>query len=311
MPLRLIHQQLAATPGAILVDDIDDGLPNKEVHRLGSTANPKAYERDGYANKPKQKVYVPRTKIGEPAIPGYIDVQQTSRVQLSAGKGKISKLVRAGWLTATVFTPANVAAPTLATAATNVPGAGQITLTGTNFVSLSPDVTSVTLSTTNAYVLLAGSSSPNGDLLYKAVTPGSGGTAITVTHVVAGTNTPLSIVVVGTAITVNVATGGGGAATSTATLVAAAIAGSPAAAALVTATAQGTGGSIVVAVAPTALVFPNTTLTQLMITGAGGTVGATSIVIPASLVPAGTNAAGDTYAQVRANGQLTALVALS
>jgi hypothetical protein len=311
MPLRLIHNQLAVTPGAILVDDIDDGLPNKEVYRLGSSGNPKAFEHDGYANKPKQRSYIPRTKIGEPAIPGYIDLQQTPRVVFSAGKGKISKLVRAGFITATVFVPADVVAPTMATAATNTPGAGQMTLTGTTLVSLSPDVTSVTLSTTNAYRLLAGAVSPNGDVLYKAVAPNSTGTAITVRHVVAGLGTALSVSVVGTAITVNSATDGGGLVTSTAADVAAAILASAPASALVTATAQGTGLGLIAAVVATNLVYPNVTLTQTQITGAGGSVGATSIVIPAALVPTGTNKAGDTFARVRANGQLTAAVALT
>ena len=87
--LRLVHAQ--TIQGAILVDDIDDGLPNKDVHRLGSTADPKAYVRDGYANKPKQACYVPRTQSAEgfPLIPGYITLNETPRVTLSAGKGKI------------------------------------------------------------------------------------------------------------------------------------------------------------------------------------------------------------------------------
>jgi len=38
--LRLVHKQ--TVQGAILVDDIDDGIPNKEVHRLGSYGDPKA-----------------------------------------------------------------------------------------------------------------------------------------------------------------------------------------------------------------------------------------------------------------------------
>ena len=67
---RLIHNQ--TIQNGILVDDIDDGLPNKEVHRLGSTADPKAYVRDGYANKVKQPCYIPysRASVGFPTIPG-------------------------------------------------------------------------------------------------------------------------------------------------------------------------------------------------------------------------------------------------
>ena len=72
--LRLIHKQTGA--GALLVDDIDDGIPNKQVHRLGSTADPKAYKRDGYANEPKQKCYIPRTKEGDATLPGFIDLNR-------------------------------------------------------------------------------------------------------------------------------------------------------------------------------------------------------------------------------------------
>lgn len=56
----------------------------------------------------------------------------------------------------------------------------------------------------------------NNDLAFTAVARGAGGNAITVSYVVAGTNTPLTVSVAGTAITVNVATDGAGAATSTA-----------------------------------------------------------------------------------------------
>lgn len=51
---------------------------------------------------------------------------------------------------------------------------------------------------------------------FFARTPGTSGNAISVRYVVAGNNTPLSVSVAGSAITVNVATNGAGAATSTA-----------------------------------------------------------------------------------------------
>lgn len=61
----------------------------------------------------------------------------------------------------------------------------------------------------------------NNDLTFTGRVPVS--VALTLTYVVAGLNTPLSIGVVGGAITVNVATNGGGAATSTAKQVIAAL----------------------------------------------------------------------------------------
>ena len=141
--LRLIHQQ--TVQGAILVDDIDDGLPNKQYHRLGSTADPKAYVRDGYANKPKQPCYIPRDRSAEgfPLIKGFIDLNETDRVLLSEGRGKIKGLNDAGYINTVSFAAADLNAPVLTTAELDAPGAGDITLTGTTFLSVAPDVTTV------------------------------------------------------------------------------------------------------------------------------------------------------------------------
>lgn len=142
--LRLTHTQ--TVQGAIRVDDIDDGLPNKTAHRLGSAGDPKAYARDGYANSDKQPCYVPRTKIGEPAIAGFIDLRETSPVVLSAGKGKIAKLQAAGFITVTSLLPTDLATPVVTLGTRGSPGAGDVTLTGTGFLSVAPDISTVTLS---------------------------------------------------------------------------------------------------------------------------------------------------------------------
>jgi hypothetical protein len=140
--IRLIHAQ--TTPGPIRVDDIDDGLPNKEAYRLGRTANPKAYARDGYANAPKQPCYVPyshKTPTGS-VVPGYINLSQTERVIFSAGQGKILKLAKAGLILQPVsFTAANIVAPLVTAAATVT---SNYTITGTTLSSVTPDTTTVT-----------------------------------------------------------------------------------------------------------------------------------------------------------------------
>jgi hypothetical protein len=141
--LRLIHAQ--TVQGPILVDDIDDGLPNKGAHRLGSTGDPRAYKRDGYANEPKQPCYVRRTKAGEPLIPGYIDLRLTTRVVHSRDGGKIRGLLNAGLITSLTFSPSDLTAPVITALTLNSPAAGDLTITGTGFVSTSPDITSVTL----------------------------------------------------------------------------------------------------------------------------------------------------------------------
>ena len=150
---RVYHNQTVS--GAILIDDIDDQLPNKVAHRI--TSNPDAAPRDGYANSPKQSCYVPRTRAsnGFPAVAGYIDLNQTQRVMLSAGKGKISKLQTAGLVTVVSFTASQVVTPTLTLADLDTPGAGDLTLTGTTFLSIAPDVTSVVITGTGAITLTA------------------------------------------------------------------------------------------------------------------------------------------------------------
>jgi hypothetical protein len=150
---RVYHNQTVS--GAILVDDIDDGLPSKTAHRL--TSNPDAAPRDGYANSPKQPCYVPRSRAsnGFPSVAGYIDLNQTQRVTLSAGKGKIAGLQTAGLVTVVSFTASQVVTPVLTLADLDTPGAGDITLTGTTFLSVAPDVTSVVLTGTGAVTLTA------------------------------------------------------------------------------------------------------------------------------------------------------------
>lgn len=139
--LRLIHTQ--TTQGALLVDDIDDGLPNKFTHRLGSTGDPKAYKRDGYANEPKQPVYVPLNNPADTSLAGFIDLNETQKVLLSAGGGKIAGLVAAGLITVVSFDASDLDAPAISTATIDAPAAGDVTIAGTGFLSVAPNITSV------------------------------------------------------------------------------------------------------------------------------------------------------------------------
>jgi hypothetical protein len=177
--IRVYHNQTVS--GAILVDDIDDQLPNKVTHRLGATGNPDAYETDGYANKPKQPCYVPRTQAsnGFPLIRGYIDLNQTPRVVLSAGKGKISKLQAAGLVSVVSMLASDLATPVLTLADLGAPGAGDLTLTGTTFLSVAPDVTTVVITGTAAVTLTSaqiiagsGSVSATSIVIPAALVPG-------------------------------------------------------------------------------------------------------------------------------------------
>jgi len=90
----------------------------------------------------------------------------------------------------------------------------------------------------------------NADVTLTAVNYGIEGNEINVTYVnPAGASKALSVVVTGTNIVVNLATGSNSAITSTATQVAAALAANAAAALIVVATAQGSGAGVVNALA--------------------------------------------------------------
>jgi hypothetical protein len=93
------------------------------------------------------------------------------------------------------------------------------------------------------------------NLTFVAVKPGSQGNGITIAFVVAGLSTPLSVSVVGNAVTINVATDGAGAATSTAVAVRdAVVASGPASALVATSLKTGENGTgIVAALSATAL----------------------------------------------------------
>jgi hypothetical protein len=144
--LRLIHEQTVI--GALLIDDIDDGLPNKQVKRLGSTADPKAYKRDGYANAAKQPCYIPRSDATDPTLPGYIDLEETERVTLSAFKGKIKGFQDAGLLRVVSVVAADLVAPAITSAEFDSGATGDLTITGTGFLSVDPAVTTVVITGT-------------------------------------------------------------------------------------------------------------------------------------------------------------------
>ncbi len=85
---------------------------------------------------------------------------------------------------------------------------------------------------------ISGAAAEDGDVTYTAVNPAQ---VPQVRHVVSGLNTPISVVVLGVMITVNLATNGSGVATSTAAQVVSAVSSSTAAAAVITPRSGGTG----------------------------------------------------------------------
>ena len=193
--LRLMNNQTGQN--AILVDDIDCGLPNLTAHRTDN-ANPATYSRDGYANAPKQPCYVPYSDPLNTSLPGYIDLYETERVSLSAGKGKIQGLSRAGFITVTQFQPSDIIQPTVTHAALD--GSGNLTITGTTLVSLAPDFTSVVITGTGAVTLtqtqilaaVGGSIIPTSIVIPASLDPTLGGWASGTTYIVVNANAQTS-----------------------------------------------------------------------------------------------------------------------
>lgn len=128
-------------------------------------------------------------------------------------------------------------------------------LTPVEYDGVPVDDVALTLTAPAQAALTTALAGANNDLVFTAVDRGTLGNEITVTYVVAGLNTALSVVVTGLDIVVNVATDGAGAATSTAAQVETAVEASTAAAALVTVAnaAANDGTGVVTALAQTAL----------------------------------------------------------
>jgi hypothetical protein len=123
--VRVIHQQTVRR--SILLDKIDRAQGNSE----------------GYARVPKQKLYVPYSNPNDTAVKGYVDLVPTDEVLLSQGsKGTIAGLVSAGRVTSAVVASNLVATPVITNGNT---GGTDVTINGTTFTSVSPDLTYVIL----------------------------------------------------------------------------------------------------------------------------------------------------------------------
>jgi hypothetical protein len=182
--LRLIHNQTIS--GSILVNDIDDGLPNKTASRgvarkkvsgspvlvAGGILSPSNSRLDGNSlggrdkstlpgvNSSKQDCYIPKYKIlpngtHDTLIAGFIDIAESDRVLLSQDHGVIAGLASIipgkptyPLITVLPFTAADIAAPTISAANISAGGTYALTITGTNFTSLAPNVSTVRIGST-------------------------------------------------------------------------------------------------------------------------------------------------------------------
>lgn len=124
--LRVVNQQRLVR--SILLDKIDRSQGNFT----------------GYANRAKFALYVPYANPLDPSVKGYVDLPPTDEVLLQAGKAKgvIAQLVAKGYVTTTAFNTTVTATPVVTSAADAL---GTLTINGTTFLSLAPDVTYVIL----------------------------------------------------------------------------------------------------------------------------------------------------------------------
>jgi len=153
--VRVVNQQRLVR--SILIDKVDGSQGNLE-HGLS------------HAQRAKQKVYVPYSNPLDKSVKGYIDMVPTDEVLMALNeKGTLAQLAAAGWVSTTLFNSSLTAAPTVSAAA-HSGSPNKTTITGTKFLSLSPDITYVTLTNlagasqviTDAAIIAAGAPSAIG-----------------------------------------------------------------------------------------------------------------------------------------------------
>lgn len=96
----------------------------------------------GYAQRAKQKVYIPYVNPIDTSVKGYLDLVPTDEVLLSAHDGTISKLSSTGVIDVAVVSASLLQAPVVSGASH---AAGHTDITGTTFLSVTPDITYVKL----------------------------------------------------------------------------------------------------------------------------------------------------------------------
>lgn len=135
---RVVNEQTLpqgiSRDGSILLDKIDKSQGNSE--------------QPPYAQVPKQKIYVPYANPADVAVKGYVDLVMTDEVMLQlAVDGSIGGLAGKTPPDVSVSLVASnlIATPVVTSGVANAPGAGDITIGGTTFLSVAPDRTRVYL----------------------------------------------------------------------------------------------------------------------------------------------------------------------
>jgi hypothetical protein len=262
--VRVINSQVL--PRDILLDKIDRTSGQFETDLT-------------YAQTPKQAVYVPYVNPIDPTVPGYLDLAPSDEVRLQSQlpHGVITKLAAAGYIS--FFTHSGgLASKPVVIASVHGAATGQ---TGTHgqFSAAVGSTANFTDATANAFVA--------GDAGKFITVSGSSHASNNGTFLIAS-NTSTSVDVVDNSAAVADATAADTWSISSGTTI---------------------SGTTLTSLTPdhtyvtlTNLSSATQTLTDTAIVAAGGTVSATSIVIPNSLITIGTPAAG-WHVQVQANSK--------
>ena len=126
MPLtyvRVVNEQVL--PRSVLLDKIDRSQGNFE----------------GYAQHPKQGVYVPYLNPNDAAVKGYLNLVPADEVLLSANNGSIKGLSDHGYVTFAAVDYATIKQSTVTSAIHTAGGSNWTVIDGTTFTSIYPDVT--------------------------------------------------------------------------------------------------------------------------------------------------------------------------
>jgi hypothetical protein len=122
--LRLTHENKDGSTGSILIDKIDRSQGNFE----------------GYAQKRKQKVYIPGKNPADLHVKGYIDLVPTDEVLLSWNHGTIRGLIDSEYISASVVSTSQTLQPIVSSAGLEDLDVN-LGIEGLNFTSINPDVT--------------------------------------------------------------------------------------------------------------------------------------------------------------------------
>lgn len=148
--IRLVHTQTQI--GDLLVNDIEDGTPRRPFDDYNKqdvyvTFNRKFFNSAGLVEVDTDN-------------PGFIDLLPTDDVLLSRDHGVIAGLADGGFVTVIDIADGALAAPAVATAnqdnadATDATNDYRVEITGTNFLSTAPDVSTVLVTAANAATIL-------------------------------------------------------------------------------------------------------------------------------------------------------------